>query len=86
MLLCQYSNSTEQPQILRITAGLNTINGERVALPNQSVIFYADSAAMLEVVSGQPMTAMLEARIPCKALCLKVIKVDQERSLTSRHL
>jgi hypothetical protein len=76
MLLCQYSNPTGQPQVLRITSGSNNIDGERVVLPKQSITFYTNPEAMLEVISGQPMTAMIEARIPCKRLCLKVIKVN----------
>jgi hypothetical protein len=76
MLLCQYRNPTGQPQVLRITDGSNNIDGERIVLPKQSITFYTEAEAMLEVISGQPMTAMIEARIPCKRLCLKIIKVN----------
>lgn len=45
-----------------------------MVLPRQSITFQAHSEAVLEVVSGQPVSAMIEARIPCKSLCLQVVK------------
>lgn len=55
-----------------MTDGSKIINGERVVLPQQRITFHAKPEAILEVISGAHITAMVEARIPCKALSLKV--------------
>ncbi|PZD71222.1 hypothetical protein C1752_07498 [Acaryochloris thomasi RCC1774] len=83
MLLCQYSNPTKRIQILRITDGSKTIDGERVVLPQQRITFHAKPEAVLEVISGESITAMVEARIPCKALCI-AFKIDRSQQARKR--
>ena len=78
LLLCQYHNPTGRPQIVRVTSG-SGIDLERTVLPHQRITFHAVREAMLEVISGQPITAMTEGRIACKSLCHEVIKQDQRQ-------
>lgn len=79
MLLCQYRNPTQQLQIARITDGSKIIHGERVVLPQQRITFHAKPEAILEIITGTPVTSMVEARIPCKTLCSQVGRIGRSQ-------
>lgn len=64
---CEYTNWTDSVQVIRIS----NIDGwyfERTVFPGQRTIFETVTQAVLEVNTGNMMTAVVSDRIPCLRL------------------
>lgn len=72
-IVCQYTNQTSQIQIVCIdgTAG---VSFERTVMPQQQITFETPSESVLEVRTGQVITAIVSDRIPCIRLRAKGIE------------
>jgi hypothetical protein len=71
-LLCCYTNSTPQIQVVRIT----DIPGwyfERVVFPSQRLIFEAPSGSHLEVHTGMMASSILSDTIACQELAMEAL-------------
>ena len=66
-MLCAYRNPTATFQILRIS-NLPSLFFERVIAPHQDLLFEVQAQALLEIYTGDTMSALLAARIPCEQL------------------
>jgi hypothetical protein len=66
-ILCGYTNSTPQIQIVRISNIANWYF-ERVAFPGERLLFEALPEAQLEIHVGTNITAILADKIPCLRL------------------
>jgi hypothetical protein len=66
-ILCSYSNTTPQLQIVRI-CDVENWYFERVVFPAQQLLFTAPRHAHLEVHTGSMSSAILSDRIPCDQL------------------
>ncbi|MDI9637776.1 DUF1830 domain-containing protein [Geitlerinema splendidum] len=66
-ILCYYTNPTQHIQILRI-ANIPGWHYEKVAFPQQSLMFEAFSEAILEIHSGTPATSIICDKIRCRLL------------------
>jgi len=66
-ILCYYTNTTHQIQIVR---SLHTAKHcfERVVFPGQRLLFEAMPEAQIEIHTGTTVTAILSDRIPCSRL------------------
>jgi Domain of unknown function (DUF1830) len=69
-ILCYYTNTTRQIQIVR---SFNTTRYcfERVVFPGQRLLFEAMPEAQIEIHTGTMATAILSDRIPCSRLCVR---------------
>ncbi|MEL6552350.1 MAG: DUF1830 domain-containing protein [Cyanobacteria bacterium J06621_11] len=63
-ITCQYTNQTEQVQVICIT-GTRGVGFERTVMPQQKIVFEAPSESVLEVRTGGVITAIASDRIPC---------------------
>ena len=76
-LLCSYVNSSPKVQIARIS----NIPGwyfERVVFPGQRLLFYAPTAAQLEIHTNTIASAILSDRIACRCLRVEVNDIDPD--------
>ncbi|KAI9135615.1 DUF1830 domain-containing protein [Acaryochloris sp. CCMEE 5410] len=64
---CYYINQTAHVQVLRIE-NIPNWYFERVAIPDQPLIFQAPFGAQLDVYSGCPVSSLLCDRISCDRL------------------
>ena len=69
-ILCSYSNTTPQFQIIRI-ANIPNWFFERVVFPGGHLVFEAFSDAQLEIHTGTMMSAILSDTIPCYRLAIR---------------
>lgn len=66
-MLCYYTNTTRQIQIVR-SANTEKYCFERVVFPGQRLLFEATPEAQIEIHTGTMATAILSDRIPCAHL------------------
>lgn len=67
LILCCYFNATSKFQIVRIT-NVPGFYFERVVSPGKHLLFEACSEAMLEIHTGDVVTAILSDKIKCEYL------------------
>jgi Domain of unknown function (DUF1830) len=66
-ILCYYTNTTRQIQIIR-SVNIAKYCFERVVFPGQRLLFEAMPEAQIEIHTGTMATAILSDRIPCSRL------------------
>jgi Domain of unknown function (DUF1830) len=66
-ILCYYTNTTRQMQIIR-SANTTKYCFERIVFPGQRLLFEAIPEAQIEIHTGTMVTAILSDRIPCTRL------------------
>ena len=64
---CEYANQTDSVQIVRIS-NIDGWQFERTVFPGQRAVFETVPEAVLEVSTGEMMTAVVCDRIPCLRL------------------
>ncbi|WP_448561934.1 DUF1830 domain-containing protein [Trichothermofontia sp.] len=70
LLLCYYTNQTQQLQVIKIT-DKPELNFERVIFPGQRLMFQAPPTSQLQVYSRTAVATLNREMIPCEQLQVK---------------
>ncbi|MDJ0636588.1 MAG: DUF1830 domain-containing protein [Xenococcaceae cyanobacterium MO_188.B29] len=76
-MLCYYTNSTRQMQIIRVTNS-EDLNLEKIVFHQQRILFEATAEGLLEIYTSQAGKKRIAQIIPCQNL--QVDRVDRQET------